>query len=68
MTTPPSRPTWLTCRLLSLTPAQASTLADLQIQMADYQTLVDPIRTLSRAGNETEAASKIMAAAANEGR
>ena len=53
---------------LSLTPAQASTLADLQAQMADYQTLVDPIRTLSKAGDGADAASKITAAAAQRGK
>ena len=39
--------------------SQTSTLADLRTQMADYQTLVDQIRTLSKAGNATDAASKL---------
>jgi methyl-accepting chemotaxis protein len=47
----------------ALTPEQAATLADLRTKMADYQQLVDPIRTLSKAGNATEAAAKIQAAA-----
>ncbi len=54
--------------VLPLTPAQVSTLADLRIQMADYQTLVDPIRTLSRAGNESAAAAQILAAASQRGK
>jgi methyl-accepting chemotaxis protein len=49
---------------LTLTPDQAATLADLRVKMADYQKLVDPIRAASKAGNATEAASGITAAAA----
>ena len=47
----------------SLTAEQASTLADLHTKMAAYQQLVDPIRTLSRAGNGADAAAKLQAAA-----
>ncbi len=48
---------------LPLTSDQAATLTDLQAQMADYQKLVDPIRTASRAGNSSDAAAQILAAA-----
>ncbi|MGD0019580.1 MAG: methyl-accepting chemotaxis protein [Candidatus Limnocylindrales bacterium] len=53
---------------LSLTPAQASTLADLRTQMTDYQALVDPIRTLSRAGDASAAAAQIQVAATQRGK
>jgi methyl-accepting chemotaxis protein len=53
---------------LSLTSDQASTLADLQTQYADYQKLVDPIRASSKAGDFAQASSGILAAATQRGK
>ncbi|MGA3031592.1 MAG: methyl-accepting chemotaxis protein [Candidatus Limnocylindrales bacterium] len=53
---------------LSLTSDQASTLADLRTQMADYQKLIDPIRASSKAGDFAQASSGILAAAAQRGK
>jgi methyl-accepting chemotaxis protein len=47
---------------------QTATLADLRTQMADYQKLVDPIRTLSKEGNAAQAASQIAAATTVRGK
>ena len=52
---------------LSVTPEQASTLADLMQKMAAYQVIVDQIRTASRAGDGAGAASQLPAATAARG-
>jgi methyl-accepting chemotaxis protein len=53
---------------LSLTSDQAATLADLKAQMSQYQTMVDPIRTLSKAGDGKSAATQLAAAASQRGK
>jgi methyl-accepting chemotaxis protein len=53
---------------MSLTPAQAATMADLRTQMATYQALVDPIRASSKAGDAAGATAGILAAAAQRGK
>jgi methyl-accepting chemotaxis protein len=53
---------------MSLTSDQAATLADLKTQMAQYQTMVDPIRTLSKSGDGKTAATQLAAAAAQRGK
>jgi methyl-accepting chemotaxis protein len=52
----------------TLTADEASTLADLRTQLADYQTLVDPIRASSRAGNVSQATVQLQAAATQRGK
>jgi methyl-accepting chemotaxis protein len=53
---------------MSLTSDQAATLADLKTQMSQYQTMVDPIRTLSRSGDGKTAATQLAAAATQRGK
>jgi methyl-accepting chemotaxis protein len=52
----------------TLSADQASTLADLRTQLTDYQTLVDPIRASSKAGNTSQAAAQLQAAANQRGK
>ena len=53
---------------MSLTSDQAATLADLKTQMSQYQTLIDPIRTLSKSGDGATAGTQIAAAATQRGK
>jgi hypothetical protein len=48
----------------NLTAEETTQLADLKSQMASYQQLVDGIRTASKAGNGSDAAAQLSAAAA----
>ena len=53
---------------MPMTTDQATTLADLKTQMAQYQTMVDPIRALSKSGDGKTAAGQLAAAAAQRGK
>ncbi|HEX7492138.1 MAG TPA: methyl-accepting chemotaxis protein [Candidatus Limnocylindrales bacterium] len=53
---------------LPLTSDQAATLADLKTQMTQYQTMVDPIRTLSKAGDGKTAGTQLSAGATQRGK
>jgi methyl-accepting chemotaxis protein len=54
--------------VMPLTADQAATLADLKTQMAQYQTMFDPIRALSKSGDGATAATQLAAAAAQRGK
>ena len=53
---------------MPLTADQSATLADLKTEMAQYQTMIDPIRTLSKSGDGKTAATQLAAAAAQRGK
>jgi methyl-accepting chemotaxis protein len=53
---------------MSLSPDETTTLADLKTQMAQYQSMFDPIRALSRSGDGETAAAQLAAAAAQRGK